>query len=134
MNGIIRFLTLGVMAVACGFGSVYVIFTHFAVSTSDATAQSATPVTTARSPAEPRHYVINLISGTEPIEMAAVQHPDALAKYQIYTRKLTINGTAWHQLRLGFFPDATSAEKVAALLRVDFPSPSASQMADGDGN
>jgi hypothetical protein len=109
------------MAAACGFGSVYVFFTHFAAPMSDATVQSATPVTAARVVTAPRHYVINLTSGTESIEMATVQHPDALAKYQVYTRQLTVKDTVWHQLRLGFFPDAASAGKVAVLLRDDFP-------------
>ena len=127
MNRIIRFLTLGVMAVACGFGSVYVVFTHFAVPMSDATVQSATRVATARSPSEPRHYVVNLTLGTEPIEMATVQHPDALAKYQIYAKRVTVKDTVWHQLRLGFFPDAASAEKVARLLRDDYPLARAEQ-------
>lgn len=121
MNRKIRFLTLGVMAVAIGFGGASVAVTHFATPIADSAVQSATPVTTARVPAEPRHYVINLTSSTEPIEMAAVQHPDALAKYQVYTSQLTVKDTVWHQLRLGFFPDAESAGKVAVLLRDDFP-------------
>jgi TPR repeat protein len=88
---------------------------------SDATVQSSTRVTAARVAAAPRHYVVNLTSGTESIEIATVQHPDALAKYQVYTRQLTVNDTIWHQLRLGFFSDAASAEKAAVLLRDDFP-------------
>jgi len=121
MKGIIRFLTLGVMATVCGFGSVYIFFTHFAAPMSDAAVQSATPLMATRVAAAPRHYVINLTSGTEPIEMATVQHPDALAKYQVYARHLTVKDTVWHQLRLGFFSDAATAEKVAVLLRDDFP-------------
>ncbi|MEE8303491.1 MAG: hypothetical protein V3S24_13775 [Candidatus Tectomicrobia bacterium] len=121
MNGMIRLLTLGVMAMACGFGSVFVIFTYLSVPAKDATARNAAPVTTAQRPVEPHHYVINLTSGTEPIEMVTVQHPDTLAKYQIYTRHLTVKDTVWHQLRLGFFPDLPSAEKIANLLRDDFP-------------
>jgi hypothetical protein len=109
------------MAAACGFGSVYVAFTHFVAPASDPAVQRATPAATARASEEPRHYVINLTSGMEPIEMATVQHPDALAKYQIYTSQLTIKNAVWHQLRLGFFPDALSAEKVAVSLRDDFP-------------
>jgi hypothetical protein len=121
MNSIVRFLTLGVMTVACGFGSVYVFFTHFAAPMSDATVQSITPVTADRVATVPRHYVINLTSGTRSIEMVTVQNPDALAKYQVYTRQLTVKDTVWHQLRLGFFSDAASAENVAVLLRDDFP-------------
>ncbi len=121
MNRIIQFSTLGIIAVACGFGSVYVAYAQFTTPTSDATVQSATRVTTAQSPAEPRHYVVTLTLGTEPIEMATVQHPDALAKYQIYAKQVAVKDTVWHVLRLGFFPDAASAEKVANLLLDDFP-------------
>jgi hypothetical protein len=109
------------MAAACGFGSVYIIYTHFTAPISDPAAQNPASGTTAGVQEQPQHYVVNLTSGTEPIELVTVQHPDALAKYQIYTSRLTVKDTVWHQLRLGFFPDAASAEKVAALLRDDFP-------------
>jgi hypothetical protein len=120
MKVMIRNLALGVIAVACGFGSVYLVFTYGPTSMSAANDQD-NRVTMAQDAAQPRYYVINLVSGPKPIEMATVQHPDALAKYQVYTKELTVNGTVWHLLRLGVFADAASAEKVAALLQDDYP-------------
>ena len=116
----IRNLSLGIIAVACGFGSVYLVFKHVGAPISVVNGHNPR-VTIGQTPAASRHYVINLISGTEPIEMATVQHPDALAKYQVYTKKMTIDDKVWHLLRLGFFSDVESAEKVAALLRDDYP-------------
>lgn len=116
----IRNLSLGIIALACGFGSVFLVFTHVAAPISAPSGQN-THVAVGQNPGGSQHYVINLLSGTEPIELATVQHPDALAKYQVYTKQLTIDDTVWHLLRLGFFSDVKSAEKVAALLRDDYP-------------
>jgi len=127
MNNLLRSFALGVLAVACGFGSVFVAFTHLVDPVSDTDTQRAAGVANARNPGQPLHYVINLTSVTEPIEMVTTQHPDALAKYQVYSRQLTINDTVWHQLRLGFFPDTASAEKIAESLRGDFPLARAAQ-------
>lgn len=121
MNGTIRFLFLGCTAFAFGFGSVYLLYPPITGYMSDSAVHDSDRVITTRDRTEPRRYVVNLSSGTEPIEMATVQHPDALAKYQVYVNQLTISGTTWHQLRLGFFPDAQSAERIARRLREDFP-------------
>ena len=65
--------------------------------------------------------MVNLLSGTDSIEFATVQHPDMLARYQIYTNQLIVNDTVWHRLRLGFFTDAASATKVVESLKKDYP-------------
>ena len=121
MKGIMRSLTLGVIAVACGFGFVYGTYDYLSAIGSNRTVNSPAPAAPAQNAPEAMHYVVNLVSRTEPIEMATVQHPDRLAKYQVYATQLTIKDTVWYQLRLGFFPDAASAEKVAELLREDYP-------------
>ena len=121
MNKFMRFLTLGAMAVACGFGSVYVAFVHFEVADSDVRTDSRTLARTVDRPVREQRYVINLSSSTERIELSTAQHPDALAKYQIYRAQVTVNDTVWHQLRLGFFADHASAQRVVLSLRKDFP-------------
>ena len=121
MKGIMQSLTLGVIAVACGFGFVYGTYDYLSAIGPNRIVNSQAPTTTAQNAPEAMHYVVNLVSRTEPIEMATVQHPDGLAKYQVYATQLTIKDTVWHLLRLGFFPDAASAEKVAKSLREDYP-------------
>ena len=121
MISIMRSLTLGVVAVACGFGFVYATYDYLNAIGPKRAVSNPAPSATAQNAPEAMHYVVNLVSRTEPIEMATVQHPDGLAKYQVYATQLTINDTVWHQLRLGFFPDAASAGKVAELLREDYP-------------
>jgi hypothetical protein len=121
MNRIMRFLTFGVMAVACGFGSVYVAFVHFQVGDSDARTDGRMSARSVDGPVQVPRYVINLSSSTKPIELSTAQHPDALAKYQIYRIQVVVNDTIWHQLRLGFFADQASAQRVARSLRKDFP-------------
>jgi hypothetical protein len=121
MKNVMRSLTLGVMAVACGFGFVYATYDYLGATDPHQAVTGPAPAAPAQNAPEAMHYVVNLVSRTEPIEMATVQHPDALAKYQVYATQLTIKDTVWHQLRLGFFPDAASAEKVAELLREDYP-------------
>lgn len=121
MNGIARNLLLGILAMACGFGLVYATYDHFDNFVPFQAAGNPTRATILQPGSKGTHYVINLLSGTEPIEMATVQHPDTLAKYQVYAKQLVINDTTWHQLRLGFFPDEVSAERVADLLRADYP-------------
>jgi hypothetical protein len=121
MKSIMRFLTLGVMATLCGFGFIYATYDYFGASSPDQVVNGSTPTPGAQNTPGTTHYLVNLVSRTEPIELATVQHPDGLAKYQVYATQLTINNTVWHQLRLGFFPDAASAGKVAELLREDYP-------------
>lgn len=121
MKRMIRLSMLAVMAMTLGFGAVYVVLTHDATSISSLMKRMVDSIMTVRVLHEPRRYVVNLTSGTEPIEFATMQHPDALARHQVYVHELTIKGTVWHQLRLGFFRDEQSAERVAASLRKEFP-------------
>jgi len=121
MKAIMRSLALGLMATASGFIFIYATYDYFDTNGPNQVLDSPASPAMVQSSPEANRYVVNLESKPEPIKMATVQHSDALAKYQIYTTELTIKNTTWYQLRLGFFPDAASAERIARALREDYP-------------
>jgi|GEM_PF-463790 len=66
-------------------------------------------------------YAINLQSTLQPVDMSTLPNLELLKQYQLYTTEVELEGHLWHRLRLGFFPDEQSANKVYAQLKNDFP-------------
>lgn len=108
-------LLLGLMALACGF-----LIAVFVVPPADKI-RTVSPDPIAQNTVEPGPYIINLASRKEPFEMANLRDLEALGDYRLYVSQATIDGTIWHRLRLGFFPDAESAARMAKSLAKSYP-------------
>lgn len=65
-------------------------------------------------------YVINLESSLTPFERQLPEGWD-LPQYRLYTSSVQMGGKTWHRLRLGFFADKQSAQRVMLSLKPRFP-------------
>ncbi|MDH4230125.1 MAG: SPOR domain-containing protein [Nitrospirota bacterium] len=80
------------------------------------------PATEAASRAEiSGEYVIQLRMDKSPVDGAALPDLSALRKYRLYENSFRKGGNTWYRLRVGFFKDAASADRVRRSLLKQFP-------------
>ncbi|MDH5526505.1 MAG: SPOR domain-containing protein [Nitrospirota bacterium] len=65
-------------------------------------------------------YVIQISLEKKPVDPKALPALDAFRDYRLYQTSFTKGGTTWYRLRLGFFPDMESAEKVRRTLLSEY--------------
>ncbi len=66
-------------------------------------------------------YVINLESALKPLDKQLPAEREDLRQYRLYTTRFKKGGHNWHRLRLGFFSDKKSAQRVMLTLKKEFP-------------
>jgi tetratricopeptide (TPR) repeat protein len=67
------------------------------------------------------HYVINLESSDRPVPIWTIPSHELFERYTLYTRKVRIDDKEWERLRLGFFPDKSTARAVVEELKDIYP-------------
>ena len=65
-------------------------------------------------------YAVTLLSSKVPIDISAIPQLELFQTHLLYTTRPIKGSTAWHRLRLGFFPTQGSAQKVVSSLRSSF--------------
>lgn len=66
-------------------------------------------------------YAINLASSLDPFNNKNVRHDPLFDTYRIYTSRFDKDGTQWYRLRVGFFPDKETADKILESLSTRYP-------------
>ncbi len=66
-------------------------------------------------------YAINLESALKPVRAQLPATRQDLRNYRLYTTVFNTGGKKWHRLRLGFFADKKTAQKVMLSLKKEFP-------------
>ena len=69
----------------------------------------------------PQHYAVQLEWSLAPIIAAKVPRLAILEAYHMYTVRMLREGSPQQGLRLGFFPSAEAARRVAGYVRPEFP-------------
>ena len=69
----------------------------------------------------PQHYAVQLEWSLAPIIAAKVPRLAILEAYHLYTVRMLREGSPQQGLRLGFFPSAEAARRVAGYVRPEFP-------------
>ena len=67
------------------------------------------------------HYIVNLESSDRPVPIWIVPRHEFFERYTLYTRKVRIDGKTWERLRLGFFPDKSTARAIVDELEDLYP-------------
>ncbi len=62
-------------------------------------------------------FAITLMSSPDPIDISAIPRLEAFNVYSLYIMKHKKGSVTLHRLRLGFFPDKESADKIRELLK-----------------
>ena len=72
---------------------------------------------------QPQWFAIQLVISDRPINLDMMPHIEAFAAHRLYALSAKHETGTWHALRLGFFPDERSAEKICEHLRTYFSAP-----------
>ena len=77
-------------------------------------------------------YTITLISSPAEIDISTIPRLEAFNVYTLYIATHEKRGVIWYRLRLGFFPDKSSADKVSKSLKGIFKGAWASKASESE--
>jgi hypothetical protein len=72
----------------------------------------------------PKWYAVQLVVSDRPVNLDMMPRLEVFAAHRLYAIAAKQQSGTWHALRLGFFPDEESAQRICGYLQTFFASPS----------
>jgi hypothetical protein len=80
----------------------------------------------------PKWYAVQLVVSDRPVNLDMMPRLEVFAAHRLYAIAAKQQSGTWHALRLGFFPDEESAQRICGYLQTFFASPSIVRVSEAE--